>query len=152
MMKYCRLSTPDLEALHQEFAEFLAINGVDGPAWKEIKANRKADAEKMLDLFSDSVWEASLRTCKFLEVVSPQFIHTYQCLEDKMVLVALENQGSVDFTQLKDWAILEQSNDLKVYTANKAYTKERALELFEMIQKGAVISDGSTFKKLSLLL
>lgn len=151
-MKYQRLDFKTLEALHQEFAEFLAINGIDGPAWKSIKENRKEDAEKMLDLFSETVWETSLRKCQYLEIVAPQFIHTYQCLSDQMVLIALENDGSIDFTSLKDWSSLASNPHLKVYTSNKKYEKERAIELYEMILKGAVISNGETFKKLAQLL
>jgi Family of unknown function (DUF6495) len=66
-MKYKRLTKEQFEALHQEFATFLASQSIDKQEWDEIKAKKTEVAEQELDVFSDLIWDGVLTNAKFLE-------------------------------------------------------------------------------------
>jgi len=44
-MEYKRLSTEQFEALHQEFATFLAANSIDKKEWDQLKNQDSSKAE-----------------------------------------------------------------------------------------------------------
>lgn len=157
-MKFRRLDKSELEELETEFIRFLAANTVTGEDWKKLKTEDIEKAEGLIEIFSDVVFEKILKKVEYLEIKSPNDIKTFHCLEDKIKMVGMRINGEseIDFTQNQDpqmmGQLLQLSNaKLQLYKGEKAYGKERELELFEMMEKqGALISkDGSLFKTLS---
>ena len=49
-------------------------------------------------------------------------------------------------------ALLQPPAELEVYTTEKAYGKERQVEIFELTEQGCAVTDGKLFKSLSLAL
>ena len=154
-MNYRLLTLAELEELEKEFVDYLVVNGIAADDWVKIKEEEAKQADQIIELFSDVVFEGILRKVQFLDVVTPESIKTFQCLVDKIVLVGLDaDQGStIDFTA-QSLSEIEQTaaGQLSVYTSEKIYTKTREQELFELTEKGASISDGTYFKSLCLLL
>lgn len=153
MPKYKALTLTELESLEKEFVEFLVINGITGPDWAKIKEDDPVQAQKMTELFSDVVWESILRNTQYLDFRSPHSIKCFHCLADKIVLVGVDS-SSTDmslpaFTQLKSD---DYPDDLELYTTEKKYKGNRERELFDMLEWGCEISDGSLYKKLCLAL
>ncbi|MEQ8715406.1 MAG: DUF6495 family protein [Cyclobacteriaceae bacterium] len=154
-MKYRLLTIAELEELEKEFVDYLVVNGITADDWMKMKAEEVEKADQIIELFSDVVFEGVMRKVKFLDVVTPKSIKTFQCLSDRMVLVGLDagEHSSIDFTAQSLAAVQEKAADqLSVYTSEKTYSKDRELELFDMTQRGATISDGTYFKALCLLL
>ncbi len=154
-MKYRLLTLPELEELEKEFVDYLVVNGITVDDWVKMKAEEVEKADQIIELFSDVVFEGVMRKVKFLDVVTPKSIKTFQCLSDQMVLVGLDTSehSSIDFTTQPLAAVQEHAAEqLSVYTSEKTYSKDRELELFYMTQHGATISDGTYFKALCLLL
>ena len=56
-MKYQRLTKEQFEALHQEFATFLASHSIDKKQWDALKQSQDENVDALLDQFSDLVWE-----------------------------------------------------------------------------------------------
>lgn len=154
MPKYRLLTQDELKELEQEFIKYLVVNGITAEDWENIKKNDQARALKVLELFSDVVFEGVMRKIKFLDNKSPQSIKSFQCLADKIVLVGLEVSKTPNLLDVKQFQqVLDQSpNDVKVYNTEKKYSKTRELELFDMIDKGCEISEGILFKNLCLVL
>lgn len=154
--KYRLLTTDELEELEKEFIEFLIVNGITADDWEKLKREQNGKAEDMLVLFSDVVFNGVMKKVRFLELRTPSEVKTFQCLEEKMVLVGMYAVGNkeVDFSDsdFLQKAAVQPPKNIKVYTADKPYTKTRELELFEMTQTGCSISDGSLFKALSMAL
>ena len=48
-MKYSRLTKEQFEALHLEFARFLAALGIDAEHWKQLKEEKSPKVEELLD-------------------------------------------------------------------------------------------------------
>ncbi len=150
-MKYRKLTKDELEVFEKEFIQFLVINGITADEWLKIKLNQKPKAERIIEQFSDVIFESVLRKTKYIDFIAPHSIKCFQFLNDKVVMVGVDapKDSKIDFTsQLK----ASDYSDLEVYTTSKPYQKERSEELFNLIQAGAQISDGSRFKKLCLLL
>lgn len=158
-MKYRRLTPDELSELQKDFVQFLSANTITGTDWENLKANSPEKAEGLIDLFSDIVFETTLQKVKYLEFKTPKDIKTFHCQENKMVLLGLRITGeaSIDFTKNADpqqmlTKIKGTNAELKLYQGEKKYQKKRELELFELMEKGALISkDGFLFKTLEQL-
>lgn len=154
MPKYTRLSPSELKELEKEFIEFLVINGITADDWVRLKENDIEKADKIIDHFSDVIWEGVLRKTTFLETRSQQEIMTFQCLEDKLILMALKiDDPSIDLTTQEGIHQVQQSlPETKMFTQEKTYQSNRERELFNMIQNGCTYSDGKLFKTIALAL
>jgi hypothetical protein len=150
-MKYRKLSSNELEELEKEFVDFLIVNGITADVWVDLKEKDNSKADSIIDSFSDVVFEGVFRKVKYLEFVTPTSLKCFQCLENEIILVGLdsENSSDIDFTA-NDW--MSNLKNVKIYNSSKVYKEVRELELFNMVQKGASISDGTLFKKLCLAL
>ncbi len=149
-VKYRQLNQDELKEFEKEFIEFLVINGITADEWVNLKAKHKEKAEAIIYKFSDVIFESILRKVNYLEHISPKSIKCFQCLKDEIRLVGVDasKQSSIDFKNNTPTTF----NDLEVYTSTKKYNKQREVEIFNLINAGAQISDGELFKKLCILL
>ncbi len=157
-MKYRRLSIDELSELETAFIRFLAVNGVSGDEWEKIKETDQARTDELINVFSDTVFHDTLTKVTHLQFVTPNEIKTFQCLPDKIKLMGLlvDSASDIDFTNMESPRVLAQqiasaSASLKMYAAEKTYSKERELELFDMMENGCLISDGEIYQLLEQL-
>ena len=153
-VKYRRLSSDELVELQKEFVEYLVVNGITADEWERMKQADLSKAERIIDLFSDVVFEGVFRKARFLEHVSPDQLFTFHAMEEKILLIGITDEtGSLDFTLPETFEQLKREvpGGLKIFQQEKPYQKQREVELFELVQKGAQLSDGGLFKQLSLL-
>lgn len=148
--KYRRLTTKELEGLEKDFIQFLIINGVTADDWQSMKVDKPEAVKDMVTLFSDTVMESTLRSVRFLDYRSAGDLMSFQCLNDRMVLVGAKSEGSnADFSSENAFArLIEDDATMQVYTLNKAYKQWREQEIFEMIENGCEIGDGTLFRML----
>lgn len=153
MPKYRNLTREELHDLEKEFIDFLVINGITADEWVDLKKKETEKAEKILEQFSDVVWEGVLRKTQFIEHRSPQEIRAFQCLPGKIVLMGLKiDDASIDLRTTEGLKKVQQNPPgTSVYTSEKVYSNKREEELFSLIQSGSVISDGQLFKTIALL-
>ncbi|RXJ50170.1 DUF6495 family protein [Gelidibacter gilvus] len=149
-MKYTRLTKEQFEELHQEFINFLAAQSITAEEWTEIKSNKPEVAEEELDVFSDLIWEGVLRKVAYLEHISPQQMHLFHLRENDMQLIAIKLKiDTVDLTTSEGFEWFRAnllSDDVEFLTANKAYSEDKALDKFKLIQQGGVITKGDLYK------
>jgi hypothetical protein len=154
--QYRRLSLDELKELEKEFIDFLVINGITADDWVRIRDQESAKADRIIDLFSDVVFEGILRKAKFLEFVGKSSIMTFQCLKDKLILIGMDSTDpSLDLTDEETYRKLSEGqylDSVKVYKQEKKYSMDRNSEIFKMIEQGCYITEGYWFKKLALLL
>lgn len=158
-MKYRRLAPDELAELESEFIQFLASNTITGPDWERLKNDRPQQAEELIDLFSDIVFEKVLVQVRFLEITTPKDIRTFSCGEEiiKMNGIRIVGDTNVDFSQTGDpQTMLAQAQQsgakLQAYSGEKSYQPSRSEELFKLMQQGALISpDGYLFNTLEAL-
>ncbi|WP_179006421.1 DUF6495 family protein [Winogradskyella forsetii] len=149
-MKYSRLTKEQFEELHQEFINFLATQSITADEWEDIKKNKPEVAEQELDVFSDLVWLGVLGKVEYLEHISPQQIHLFQCNEKHMRLIALRiDKETVDLTTKEGFNWLRDnllSDSVEFFNAKKEYSDDKHLDIFKMIQSGANITKGELFE------
>ena len=136
--------------LEEEFINFLATQSITAEEWKSIKEEKPSAAEEELDLFSDLVWEGVLANVKYLENISEQHMHLFHCAEKEMNLISVKVMNpDIDLSTKEgfDWFRKNWQSDFVEYlTASKAYSDDKNLDKFELIQKGAVITKGALYE------
>jgi len=159
-MKYRRLTQEELEELEPEFVIFLASNSIIASDWEKMKLAFPETVEKLIKKFSDIVFDKILSKVKYMELKKPRDLRTFKFIEDRILLIGLVNNGDddgkteLDFTSSdtpEDMLMkMRRSNsDVRLYTAERKYRKDRRLEAFELMEKGALISkDGAMYKAL----
>lgn len=148
-MKYSRLTKEQFEELHQEFINFLATQSITAEEWTDIKLNKPNLAEQELDTFSDLVWEGVLKQVKFLEHISSNQMHLFHCLDNEMRLIALKVKNkTIDLSTKEGFEWFKNnllSDDVEFFSAKKAYSEDKSLDKFKLIEQGAVITKGDLF-------
>lgn len=155
-MKYKRLTKEQFEALHQEFATFLASQSIDKQEWDEIKAKKTEVAEQELDVFSDLIWEGVLTNAKFLEHFSKNYIFLFHCQDNfiqSMVIKSLVTE--VDFMTKQGLEWLSDNlftETVEMHVGKKEYDNKRNQAIFNLISEGAILSDGQLYSQINSLL
>lgn len=155
-MKYRQLSKEQFLELHQEFAQFLATQQIDVKEWEEMKVKKPQMAEEELNIFSDVVWEDVLTKTNYLEHISEHYINLFQCNSKEIIRIMVKcSKASFSFLENKDFNQFFNNplaNEFDFFKASKKYSKERNLEIFELIEMGAQISSGELFTKMKSLI
>ena len=149
-MKYTRLTKQQFEELQQEFINFLATQSITADEWANLKIEKSKVAEEELDVFSDLIWEGVLNKVSYLENISAQQMHLFELTDKEMKLISVKVMNpKIDLTTQigfswfkKNW----QSDFVEYLTASKAYTKDKNLDKFNLIQQGAAITKGDLYR------
>lgn len=149
-MKYARLTKQQFEELHNEFINFLATQSITADDWQILKNTKPHVVEEELDVFSDLVWEGVLGKVTYLENISAQQMHLFHLTDKEMKLISvkvlnpdIDLNTSVGFNWFKkNW----QSDFVEYLNASKAYTGDKNLDKFKLIQEGAVITKGELYR------
>ncbi|MDO3694427.1 DUF6495 family protein [Wenyingzhuangia sp. chi5] len=143
-MKYIQLTKEQLEELHQEFATFLATQQIDVKEWNDIKANKPEVADEEINIFSDMVWEDVLTKAEYVEHFSKSSINLFYCTEGLIQRIMIKsNDDTIDLSSQQGIQTLlnnPKSKQFEFFKGAKKYAKERNLEIFDLILKGASIN------------
>ncbi len=155
-MKYTRLSKEQLEALHQEFINFLATQSITADEWADIKINKPEVAEEEIDIFSDMIWEGVLNKVEFLEHFSKDQIHLFFLTEEKMHLIAIKVKNkAINLLTDEGYKWLQQNlmdDSVAFFNATKDYTEDKNVDKFKIIEQGANITKGDLYAYFAKLL
>lgn len=156
MVKYKILNRAELQKLEKKFIDFLVINGISADDWVKIKAEAPDKARRLIELFSDVVYESRLRDVQFMAWIQGRSVLCFQCLKHKMVLVGIRTSVENKDVDFRDQHYLQAClhnppPDLEVFSSERPYERKREFEIFEWLERGAAISDGHLFKTISLL-
>lgn len=148
-MKYARLTKEQFEELQKEFINFLAAQSITAEEWRDLKKEKPEAAEEELDIFSDLVWEGVLNQAEFLEHFSPQQIFLFHITEVTINLIGIKVENSeVDVTTREGYNWLQQNlmdDSVALYTSSKVISEDRNVDIFALIQQGAVITKGELY-------
>jgi hypothetical protein len=158
-MKYRRLRNEELQELEKEFINFLAANQVTADEWEKIKGEDSDKADRLIEIFSDMVFDKVLEDVEYLEHKTPHDLKAFRFGEEQAEMngLKIEGESSVDLTQQQSPQQMQEQlkltgAKLKLYTAEKKYAESRKMEIFHLMEGGALISrDGALFKSLESL-
>lgn len=151
--KYKRLTDQELQALEQEFINFLSSLQITGSDWENMKNSEGEKAEELIVVFSDMVYDKILGKITFLEYRDAKTLNIFNCLDDKITLVGLrvKENSNLDLTApdiLNQWA-KNITSAVNIIKTEKNYRKERGVEIFELLQNGCLITNDKLFNLLS---
>ncbi|OIQ31686.1 MAG: hypothetical protein BM555_05090 [Crocinitomix sp. MedPE-SWsnd] len=149
MTKYRLLNNEELQSFEDEFVKYLVVNGIAADDWKKMLDEKPEAAQQIVDLFSDVVFEKIMRSAKFLQIKRKSYVQAIQCLEDKMVMVALSTKNPDLDLQSVDWTTIDYK-EFEIHSAEKSYEGKREEELYKLTEIGYYISEGDLFKALML--
>ena len=159
-MKYRILSSKELEPLKDDFIRFLSANTVTGEDWAKIKSNKPNEALKLVEIFSDVVWEKALDKIKYLEHRDDNYLKVFYCGENKIEMVGFKVSAKNAPSLLDESTFkLLGSGELKFSelsaefsSSEKNYTISRNMDLFSMIESGCVPCEKAFFYGIKSLL
>ncbi len=153
MAKYRVLNKEELQDLEKEFIDFLVLNGIPSDEWLSIRKDHEK-ADKMIELFSDVVFEKILREVKYVDHYAKNSIKLFKCDSERIYLRGIDTEeDTIDFVNAENvQTILEKHKaDVQVYSSDKAYHPIREEEIFKMLQSGCQISTGTFYNSLDPL-
>lgn len=148
-MKYRLLTKEQFENLHQEFAFFLASQNIDVDEWDEIKEQNPEVALEEMNVFSDIVWEDVLTKTTYVEHFSETYANFFKCEADKIHRIAIKITWNINLLTQEGFEWLMHNpldNSVEIFKGSKSFTYERNSEIFDLIEKGSVISNGEIFE------
>lgn len=139
-MRFRRLKKEELEALEEDFIQFLASNHITAKEWVKLKEAESEKVHELIDIFSDIVLEKVYSNIDYLQHRSKDTVRVFHCQEDKIVMTGLQiSDEDRDLTRPEDIAILADPNQIKgtvkIFQMEKAYAHTRAEEVFLMMEK-----------------
>jgi hypothetical protein len=146
-MKYRRLSLEELEALKDEFIQFLSANSVTAHAWVNLKAAHPEKAEELIGLFSDIVWEKVIQKTDYLEIRRRNGIQLFAFRDEVAEMIQITVQDpEFDFRKDEDISALANGSkkleSLKptIHRGKKTYTNSRKEEVYYQLERGGVVA------------
>lgn len=145
-MKYRRLQLEELEELKDEFVQFLAANSVTADEWESLKQSSPDKVDQLIDLFSDIFWDKALGNIQCTEQRTPRKMRVIRFEETKAHLIELRlgENAKLDLTKSEDLnnviagKVDPNRDNPELFTGTKDYQTDRKLEIFQLIEKGAV--------------
>jgi Family of unknown function (DUF6495) len=153
-MTFRRLNSDELTALEKPFIKFLVANTITGGDWAKMKTQEPERASKLVDIFSDFIFEERLKKVAFIQHQEPKELRLFKCGDEKMQLIGLKvpTDSEIDLTNAADLAKIGiDTEGSHIYRAEKKYTRGREREIFELMENGCRISDGHLFALLDAI-
>jgi len=154
-MKYRILSQEELEILEEDFKAFLIVNGVHNEEWAEMNKSNPEQAIQLVELFSDTVLQKVYDTIRFIEHRSQKSCMVFNLKEDIIELISINAQSDdVHLTtpeSIHD-ALSKNASSLTIFKTSKEYSKDRAMEIHEMLEQGCVNSSESFWYQLEKII
>ncbi len=155
-MKYRNLTLEELEVFAEDFKQFLIVNGVHAEEWEEMNKNDKAKAVKFVELFSDTVLQKVYEKIQFLEFRAEDSCMVFKFNKENIELISISRKEgsnvSLETPESIHEALKNSPEQLTIFKTQTNYSKEREMEVHDMIQQGCVHSDQTFWDSLEKVL
>jgi hypothetical protein len=148
-MRFRRLSSDELFALEVEFKQFLVVHEQYDEEWRDLSENNPEKAENFIEFFSDLVLEKVYIQVSFLCHFSKGMVSFFDMRNELLKAyhikcpAHLSLQNEMELQQL----VSTQFDALQFYFGEKKLMKEKADEVFDLIQKGCEVCEDIFFQK-----
>lgn len=155
-MKYRMLSDEELQHLEGDLKAFLIINGIHGEEWEQLNREEPQKALELVGLFSDQVLQTVYEKVQFLEHRTPDSCIVFHFGETEQELIAIQktSDSEMDLSTVDGihQALVSATSALSFFTSKKSYTDLREMEIHQLIEQGAVLSDAQFWNSLKEIL
>ena len=152
-VKYRLLSDKELDELKEEFTQFLIIQGIHNDEWTEINKNEPEKALQIVAVFSDSVLEKSYSKVKYLEYKSKTFFSVFEIgKKASKVLQISTSKNSINLENIDNISQYILSKEISIQKGEKKHSKERGMEIHQLIFQGCSFSSKETWLHINNLI
>jgi hypothetical protein len=137
------LTKEEIEVFDGDFKHFLVVNGVSNEEWVEMNKSNVDKATSLVELFADTVFQKVYEKMRFVEHRSDASCMVFKLNKENMELISINRKSedvSLATPESIHEALVKQPELLTVFKTEKSYSKERELEVHEMISQGCVNS------------
>ena len=150
------LSDEELQHLEGDLKAFLIINGIHGEEWEKLNCEEPQKAVELVGLFSDQVLQTVYEKVQFLEHRSPDSCIVFHLGEKEQELIAIQKKSDseIDLSTVDGIhrALSSSASALSFFTSKKPYSGVREMEIHQLIEQGAVLSDADFWNSLKEIL
>lgn len=142
-MKYRMLTKEEMQVFDDDFKHFLIVNGVSNEEWIEMNRSNIEKATSLVELFADTVFQKVYEKIKFVEHRSDASCMVFKLNKENIELISINRTSeevSLSTPEGIHEALVKYPELLTVFKTEKTYSKERELEIHEMISQGCVNS------------
>ncbi len=153
-MKYRLLNKEEMEIFDEDFKHFLIANGVSNEEWISLNKTAIPKARKLVELFSDSVFQKVYEKIQFIEFRSPESCIVFNCLPDSIDLISINRKSDKVDLSTPDTihnALKNEPNEINYFKSSKKYHTLRELEIHQMIENGCFNSSEDFWNSLEKL-
>ena len=153
-MKYSRLSKEQFNLLNKEFSNYLATLSIDKLKWNLLKKN-KVNVDKILDDFSDLVWDKVISEKVYLIHFSKKQVFFFLCDLKFIELISISINSEINLRNKNIWKWITKnifSENVDIFHSKKKYLEDRKIEIFELIKMGSIIDSEETYTKIKNLI
>ncbi len=155
-LRYRRLTEVELKQLEKNFVDFLVLNGIVADDWARMKANTPQKVLSMIDIFSNMVFETTLKRIEYLRHISSKELRNIRVSDKKINILSLQNNNpKLDLTNerhlekiFSDDAMLE---GISIFSAEAKHKTSREQTVFELMENGYRACDAQFFDYLQKL-
>ncbi len=155
-MKYRILSDEELQHLEGDLKAFLIINGIHGEEWEKLNREEPQMALELVELFSDQVLQTVYEKVKFLEhrTADSCIVFHFQENEQELIAIQKKSDSALDLSTVDGIheALTKTPKNLSFFTSKKSYTDSREMEIHQLLEQGAVLSDAAFWNSLKEIL
>ncbi len=154
-MKYSRLSKEQFNLLNKEFSNYLATLSIDKLKWNLLKKKNKVNVDKILDDFSDLVWDKVISEKVYLIHFSKKQVFFFLCDLKFIELISISINSEINLKNKNIWKWITKnifSENVDIFHSKKKYLEDRKIEIFELIKMGSIIDSGETYTKIKNLI
>lgn len=151
MAKYRNLTLEELSHLDDEFISFLVVNGITADDWEKLKKEDMSSAEKVIESFSDVVFEKIMRQTRYLERFGANEYATIACVSHNFHMITIKcSDDEYNLNSSEDIQSLLKvlPDSVEIYTSEKSYPESRELAIWELMNSGFSKSDGNHYLSL----
>ena len=152
-VKYRLLSDNELIELKEEFTQFLIIQGIQNDEWNKINKHNPEKALQIVAVFSDTVLEKSYSKVKYLEYKSKSFFSVFEIGEKASKVLQISTSN--DSINVEDIDNIRQhilSKEISLKKGEKKHSKERGMEIHQLIFQGCSFSSEETWLHINKLI
>lgn len=139
----------EFKSLEDEFVSFLVVNGIDADTWAKMKKKQGQKAEKIMNSFSQVVFEKIYRNAAYLYKIEKDavFCFYFKEKEAQMIGFQFENSNHLDLGSIDIYRTFQNEliKKASLVSQTKNYLKKREFEMDDLIKGGCELGDASLF-------
>ncbi len=147
-MRYRMLSEEELNALSDDFTQFLVVQGIDDDSWRKMNLENKEKARQIVEIFSDTVLAKVYSKVKYLSYVSDKVYSIFRINKDDINLILIkitEPTFAFKNENLIPELLSKNSGSWELYSSTKQLNEKLTDEIHKLCTQGCQISKAETW-------